>query len=210
MGQFKQQKIPEGMGRILEVLGIDAGDDQVEKLAIYAEEILCWNRRVNLTGAKTVEAFVAGPLFDALTLIPVLEKSVCLVDIGSGGGLPGVPAALLGDVQTVTLVEPRKKRVAFLHHIVQRLDLRGEVVEGRNTGLSPGTWDAAVAQAVWPAPTWVQHAVRLVKRGGAIYSLTSTPLAPGDLPAGATIEQQLHWSRPIDHAERWTARIRRG
>jgi 16S rRNA (guanine527-N7)-methyltransferase len=199
----------EAVGRALGHLDLVGGDHLRSALAKYATEICRWNRRVNLTGAKAATAFVDGPLFDALTLLPVLADDGPLVDVGSGGGLPGVPAALYRPDLRVVLVEPRVRRASFLRHAVHELGLSCDVVEARDERLEDGAYGAAVAQAVWRAAEWLGRAVRLVRGGGAIYALASTPVADADLPPGCRIEASFETSRPLDGAPRFAVRVRR-
>jgi 16S rRNA (guanine527-N7)-methyltransferase len=175
-------------------------------LAVFAEELLRWNRRINLTGAKSVSGLVFGPLFDALTLAPVLRSSGSVVDIGSGGGLPGVPMALLFPEISLTLVEPRGKRAAFLRHIVHHLNLGVEVIEGRLEALDP-TYDAAVAQAVWEPAEWLNRGASVVRPGGVLYVLSSRDLSDEMLPEGAAVDARFQCRRP-GGADRFSFRVR--
>jgi len=201
--------VGSAVGRAFAHLGVDCGDDLGRALALYAAEICRWNRRVNLTGAKSAEAFVDGPLFDALTLLKVLAEDAPLVDVGSGGGLPGLPAALYRPGLRVVLVEPRAKRGSFLRHAVDALGLSCEVVEAREEQLGGRAYGAAVAQAVWPAPEWLGRAVRLVVPGGAIYALSSAPVTDADLPPGCRIDASFETKRPLDGAPRFAVRVRK-
>jgi 16S rRNA (guanine527-N7)-methyltransferase len=157
-------------------LGITADQLTQEKLATYAEELCRWNRRINLTGAKSPLQFINGPLFDAMTLIPVLCPASSFVDVGSGGGLPGIPAMLLYPLEKVALVEPRAKRAAFLRHVLSLLELSAAVAEHRIEALAPRTWSAAVAQAVFEPSDWLDTAPAYLEPNGVIYLLTSSPL----------------------------------
>jgi 16S rRNA (guanine527-N7)-methyltransferase len=188
-------------------LGLVLDRAAAAQLFRYAEELVRWNRRLNLTGAGTTAEFVAGPLFDGLTLLPVLGDGIDLVDVGSGGGLPGIPAAILRPELTVTLVEPRARRAAFLRHAVHLLGLRAEVVQGRAEELTDGQWSMAAAQAVWPPGEWLARAPRLVPPGGAIHVLSSTPLAPADVPPSLALERTFRCRRP-DGKERFASRLR--
>ena len=207
MGQFPDKiAIRQTLNLLLPEVPI--GDETVEKISLYTREITRWNKRINLTGAKTPQQFVEGPLFDALTFIPIMDGRGTLVDMGSGGGLPGIPAAILVPEVQVTLVEPRAKRTSFLRHALHLLNLESEVVEARDDALGGRRWDGAVAQAVWPAREWLQRAVNTVKRGGAIHTLTSESVAELSLPEGLILEEERHVVRPSDGAPRYSARIR--
>jgi 16S rRNA (guanine527-N7)-methyltransferase len=176
-------------------------------LAQYADEICRWNRRVNLTGAKNARHFIEGPLFDALTLIPVLAATDALVDVGSGGGLPGVPVAVLRPEISVCLVEPRARRTVFLRHIVHHLGLDAEVLECRSEDLVGHTWPAAVAQAVWEPREWVRRSIELVRPGGAVYVLSSSEVTGADLPAHVKISARYQCNRPKDNALRYSVSL---
>jgi 16S rRNA (guanine527-N7)-methyltransferase len=202
--------IAAAVGRAFARLGLAAEPGLGAALASYAAELCRWNRRVNLTGARTPVDFADGPLFDALTLLPVLADDAPLADVGSGGGLPGIPAALWRPGLRVDLIEPRGKRAAFLRHAVAELGLACAVVEARSEALAEGAYGAAAAQAVWPAAEWLGRGVRLVRPGGAIYALASTPIAEADLPPGCRLDAAFSTTRPRDGAPRYAVRVRVG
>jgi 16S rRNA (guanine527-N7)-methyltransferase len=102
-------------------------DDLAERLAAYGALLLEANRRVNLTGAKDAAALLPH-LLDALTLAGDVSES--LVDVGSGGGLPGIPLALATGAR-VLLVEPTVKKAAFLERALLACGIAGEVVPER-------------------------------------------------------------------------------
>lgn len=188
-------------------IDIALSPDAQARLIRYAEEIIHWNRRINLTGAKTVEAFIDGPLFDALTLLKVLPDAPdSFVDIGSGGGLPGIPAIIARSPKQATLVEPRAKRVTFLHHAVHLLSLKVTVVESRDENLAGG-WTDAVAQAVFEPTEWLKRACRLVVPGGRIYVLSAESLSVDALPDGAAVDAEYHCVRPAGEVPRYAYRI---
>jgi len=136
----------------------------------------------------------------------VLHFSGTLVDIGSGGGLPGVPMALLFPEVTLTLVEPRGKRATFLRHIIYYLNLKAEVIENRMESLDK-TYDAAVAQAVWKPAEWLNRGRSVVRPGGVLYVLSSQELFGDALPQGAVVESRFQCRRP-GGADRYSFRVR--
>jgi 16S rRNA (guanine527-N7)-methyltransferase len=196
------------LSQTLDALAIRAGEKERDLLADYGAQLVRWSKRVNLTGASTLTEFFQGPLFDALTVIPVIEGSGSLVDVGSGGGLPGVPAAILFEHLKVTLVEPRARRAAFLRHVTHRMSLGADIIQARDEELVAGGWNGAVSQAVWSAPKWLERAGRLVAPGGSVYVLSTDPVTGSDLPTGFEVERELSISRPMDGARRWAARFR--
>lgn len=106
-------------------LGIQLPKDRLEALALYFAELKRWNVKVNLIARNSPdEQIVESHFLDSLTLLPLLPESTRLLDIGTGGGFPGLVCRAARADLAVTLVEPRLKRVSFLRHIVRTLDLK--------------------------------------------------------------------------------------
>lgn len=145
--------------------GAPAG--KLDALAAYGALLLDANRLVNLTAARSAEA-VADQICDALPLVPLVTGA--LIDIGSGGGLPGIPLAVLCGVRVV-LVEAIAKKAAFLARAIDELGLDGEALAERAEVL--GREDAyrerfrhATARAVGAAPTVAELSVPFLEIGG--------------------------------------------
>jgi 16S rRNA (guanine527-N7)-methyltransferase len=124
------------------------------RLAEYGALLLVANRSVNLTGAKDGPALVPH-LLDSLTLTDDIREP--LIDIGSGGGLPGVPLGIATGVR-ITLVEPIAKKAAFLREALAALDIPGEVLAERAEVAARDEryrehFASATARAVGRAPT---------------------------------------------------------
>jgi len=137
------------------------------RLAVYAALVLDANRRLNLTGAKTGAAFAAH-ILDALTLRN--DVAGPLIDVGSGNGIPGIPLALATNAR-VTLLEPIKKRAAFLRKTLSALSLEGEALDMRaeDAARDPAYREAfqtATARAVASAPTVAELTVPFLAIGG--------------------------------------------
>ena len=192
---------------ILAHLGLSVAAAQQQRLAQYARIVIDANARVNITGARDIAGFILGPLFDALTLIPVLRAHATLIDVGSGGGLPALPLAILRPEITLTLTEPRPRRFRFLQEAATALDLPLDIRATQDRELPAQSWDGAVAQAVFPPPIWLKRGRRLVRDGGDLYALTSSPIDPPALPPKCRIEQQQSWQRPGDATPRYATRV---
>ena len=190
------------------ILGIAASSEALERLAIYTTELIRWNRRINLTGASDSASFANGPLFDAMTLIPVMARTDSFVDIGSGGGLPGIPALILTDHPHVTLVEPRTKRASFLRHIIHMLSVHADVVTSRIESLPKARWHSAASQAVFEPAEWIRRAIEIVAPSGAIYTLTAKPV-PEAAQDGVTQEAVIEQVNPMTGSSRYAYRFRR-
>lgn len=173
-----------------------------ERLAIYSALVLNANRRVNLTGAKTGAAF-ADHILDALTLQNDIASP--LIDVGSGNGIPGIPLALATGAR-VTLLEPIKKRAAFLSSTLQALGIDGDVVAERaeEAARDPARREAyrtATARAVGSAPAVAELTTPFLELGGrallqrgALEDRERHALADAALVLGAELAEE----RPLD------------
>jgi len=110
---------------LLEAGGAPAA--HLDRLARYGDAVLEANRQFNLTGAKSAAEFVPH-ILDSLSIARYVRDS--LVDIGSGGGLPAIPLAIVTGVR-VTMVETTAKKARFLEAMLDELDLAGTVVAER-------------------------------------------------------------------------------
>jgi 16S rRNA (guanine527-N7)-methyltransferase len=171
-------------------LGVVIDAASLRLLARYAELVLDWGSRINLTGARTREALADEHLADALALLRDLPAGrFRFVDVGSGAGLPGLVLAILRPESAGVLLEPIRKKHAFLAHAVRDLDLAGRVearaerLEAHLAGGAAGSYDVAVSRATWPAAEWLERGRPLVKPGGRIYGFEGA--TPGVLPADA-------------------------
>ena len=113
----------------LAALGIARPHDVAARLVEYAGLLLEANVKTNLVGVKTLDGLIAKHLLDSLAPLAGIELAQPVVDLGSGAGLPGIPAAIAWPELRFILVEPRTKRAAFLQRSVERLALRNVSVE---------------------------------------------------------------------------------
>lgn len=172
-------------------LAITLTREQVGALGCYAERLLDWNRRINLTGARDLETVAHEHIADALALVAHLPAAGRCVDVGSGAGLPGIVLGIMRPDLAVTLLEPNLKKRSFLAAIVRELGL--ERVEVRADRLEEHVrdhwelYDFAVARAVFSLSEWLAAGARLVRPGGRVAGLAGGD--PGDLPDGVEIHR---------------------
>lgn len=158
-----------------QALGVPLDAPVRDQLLAYRDELARWNRVHNLTAVRDPEAMVAAHLLDALALAP-LVRGTSLADIGSGGGLPGVPLAIVQRELQVTLIEPRAKRAAFLAHVVRRLSLdnvivercRAEELQLASDSAGRTDFDTVVCRAFGTLAEFVAAAGRLCAPGGCL------------------------------------------
>jgi 16S rRNA (guanine527-N7)-methyltransferase len=151
------------------------GSAEVQRICGFLGQLLEWNARINLTGARDMAELIGEHLPDSFALSKLTPSSASVVDVGAGGGLPAVPFALLRPDCRVAVVEPRAKRVAFLRAAVRALGMPQafSVVHGRDDDLPSGGYDVAASRATFSASEWMQRAERLVVPGGRIVVFAS-------------------------------------
>lgn len=153
----------------LQALGLSLPDDRCDRLLAYRDELARWGRVHNLTSVLDPARMVPVHLLDSLALAPLL-RGERIADIGSGGGLPGLPLAIADPDLSMTLVEPRTKRALFLEHVVRTLGLGNVIVERARVEDMPPTarFDTLVTRAFGSLAEFGAAAGNLMAAGGCL------------------------------------------
>jgi 16S rRNA (guanine527-N7)-methyltransferase len=187
------EKSPEAFDPILSRLAPDLGlilpAAERGKLAAYLSELLAWNASTNLFG-RLSRADLARHALESILGAPVFESGDRLVDVGSGGGLPGIPLAIAG--LEVTLLEPRERRAAFLRHVLRTVPgLKASVLVDRVEKLSASRFDAATVRAVGTLGALIGKGDFLEKDGKLVIWTTDPDKNAKDLGGGFELERVL-------------------
>lgn len=159
------------------LFGLALDRRQVEAFAWYAEELMEWNRRFNLTAVDDPAGIETKHFLDSLSCLRGMgpRPRGRLADVGSGAGFPGIPLKIAVPELDITLVEATGKKAEFCRHVVQGLGLRRVTVlqaraeEAGRMAEHRATYDWTVARAVASLPTLVEYLLPLLKiRGTAI------------------------------------------
>jgi 16S rRNA (guanine527-N7)-methyltransferase len=125
---------PDTRSRLLEraaAAGLEVPDDQVERLVVFYELLFRWNRTINLTALQDSLEALDRLLLEPLSAARHLEARGSLMDVGSGGGSPGIPLSIALAPTRVLLVESRGRKAAFLREALRTLNIPGDVYQGR-------------------------------------------------------------------------------
>jgi 16S rRNA (guanine527-N7)-methyltransferase len=165
------------IGRRLTAAGLVVPAGEAEKLASFVTLLLRWNRVHNLTGVRGLDEILDRHLVESLALRPYLHGER-VADVGSGGGLPGLPLAITSPERRFTLIESRVKRVAFLRHVAAALNLPNTTVaHGRAEHLRvTEPFDTVLARAVAPPKELLEICRPLMARGSVLVMLTAPHL----------------------------------
>jgi 16S rRNA (guanine527-N7)-methyltransferase len=143
----------EGLRALLLSHGIEVNDEQVDLLDRYRGQLWSWNERLNLTRHTTLEKFVSRDLLDSFELSKLLEQGERVLDVGTGGGVPGVVVAILRPDLSISLCESTQKKARAVESIVTDLGLPIRVYPNRaEEVLEITTFDTLIARALAPLP----------------------------------------------------------
>jgi len=152
--------------------------EKQRQLREYIEELLEWNQKVNITAIRNREEAMRRHVEDSLSLLPVLHlegvETLRVIDVGSGGGLPGVILAIARPEWEVTLLDSLRKRCDFVSSAVQRLGLSNVTVvcaRAEDVGRDEAhreAYDVAVARAVAEMRLLNELCLPLVRIGGLL------------------------------------------
>jgi len=159
----------------LAALGLDLDDTARRKLLAYLDLLEKWNRAHNLTSIRERSRMLSHHLLDSLAVLPHLPSrtGVRLIDVGSGGGLPGIPLAVARPDWQVTLLDSSRKKAAFLSQVAAELRLANvEVVAARAEEFVPdAAFDVVIARALSDLVRFVALARHLLAREGALVAM---------------------------------------
>ncbi|MDQ2077032.1 16S rRNA (guanine(527)-N(7))-methyltransferase RsmG [Marinimicrobium sp. ABcell2] len=114
-------------------MGLALTELQLDQLLIYLAELDKWNHAYNLSAVRDVRAMVSRHLLDSLSVLQTLRElnPASAIDVGTGGGLPGIPLAIMLPECQFTLLDSAGKKTRFLFHVVTKLGLENVRVENR-------------------------------------------------------------------------------
>lgn len=159
-------------------MGMELDRSQIAQFAAHATELMTWNRTTNLTAITDPVEIAVKHFLDTLPVSPLLPSGSRLLDIGSGGGFPGIPLKILRPDLHVFLIDASRKKVSFQKHIISMLGLKD--VETRHARaeelkeeLRPESrrYDVIVSKAVSRLDRFLDQAVPLLGRPGMLIAM---------------------------------------
>jgi 16S rRNA (guanine527-N7)-methyltransferase len=157
--------------------GIKITDKMISDLQIFESELLEWNKKFNLTAIKEPKDIWIKHFMDSMTVFKhIPEKAIKVIDVGTGAGFPGLVVQILNPRLHVTLLEATGKKVSFLKHMIEKLELKNTAaIQNRAETLSKipnyrESFDVALSRAVAMLPTLLEYVLPFVKVGGIFIS----------------------------------------
>jgi 16S rRNA (guanine527-N7)-methyltransferase len=185
--------IPQFVADQLHRLDVSLTGEMLRTLSRYLDRLLDANRRFNLTGIRELDEAWRRHVIDSLTLLAFIEDAGAdakLIDVGSGGGLPGIPVAIARPDLQVTLAEATGKKAAFCQQCVDELPLANVQVlpqRSETIGQQRGhrqAYDVAVCRAIGSMPELLEYTLPLLRVGGRLLAMKG-PKARNELEQSA-------------------------
>jgi len=154
-------------------LNIDLTETQIEQFKRFKELLKEWNEKINLTAIKEDDEIDIKHFLDSLTLLQTkyFNGHQKVIDIGTGGGFPGVPLKIMKPELEITLFDSLKKRLNYLDIVIEELELSQiETLHGRAEDFAKEVkrekYDRVVSRAVANLSTLSEYCLPYVKVGG--------------------------------------------
>jgi 16S rRNA (guanine527-N7)-methyltransferase len=164
----------------IEDLGLELSASNIADLELFLQEMGRWNQVHNLTAIEGEKDSVRLHLIDSIAVLPVLRQflrgpSTKIADLGSGGGLPAIPIAIVQSEWQLSLIEVIRKKTAFLQHVRGKLKLKNiEVLCERVEDAAvqqPAQFDAVISRAFTNLARFLDLSLPLLKPDGLVFAM---------------------------------------
>jgi 16S rRNA (guanine527-N7)-methyltransferase len=202
----------------LAVLGFDVTLAANARLSAFVRLLLRENQRVNLTGIRAAGEVWRLHICESLALLPLVDRlrPRRLLDLGTGGGIPGLPLACVCEDLDVTLLDATRKKLDAVERIVSEVGLTGvRTLWGRAETLAHEAtcrekFDAVVARGVAALPVLVEYAAGFVRPAGQCWFAKPVEVAAREIADARSAARQCelsyvgthHFTLPAGHGER--------
>ncbi len=157
---------------------LSLSDRQTAAFQTYADLLIEWNQKMNLTAITEPQEIAVKHFIDSLTVLTCVElkEGASLIDIGTGAGFPGIPLKIMRPDLQLTLLDSLNKRLVFLDEVCRTLSLQAELLHARaeEYGQKPAyreQYDYAVSRAVANLPSLCEYCIPYLKVGGQFIAM---------------------------------------
>lgn len=178
-------------------MGVAVTGPQAEQMAVHARTLLEWNRTINLTAITSPLEVAVKHCLDAIAPSAHLPHEGRLLDMGTGGGFPGIPLKILRPGQSMTLIDGSRKKINFVKHVIRQLRLPHiEAIQERAESFGrqaarQGRFQAIVSRALADLDTIVRLAMPLLAPDGKIFVYKGPIDAPHPVVHDDLFKRQL-------------------
>jgi 16S rRNA (guanine527-N7)-methyltransferase len=143
-------------------LGVELTELQHEQLLAYLALLIKWNKAYNLTAVRNPDEMVSRHLLDSLSIVPYIGAGASWLDVGSGGGMPGIPLAILFPGKQITTLDSNGKKTRFQTQVKLELKLDNlQVIHSRAEAFRPEQPFAGIVSRAFSSledfSNWTRH-----------------------------------------------------
>jgi 16S rRNA (guanine527-N7)-methyltransferase len=175
---------PELLVQAASLMGVSLGEKQLDLFKGYYQEIMRWNEKINLMSRSSAEVTLLKNFIDSLTAIQFLpERESRVLDMGSGGGFPGIPLKIACSTLQVSLLEASRKKASFLKHILRTLQLADvTVIHERAENLRSqescrNSFDTVISKATFKLPQLLTLGAAFLRPGGILMAMKGADIS---------------------------------
>lgn len=157
---------------------ISISDSQISAFEIYADMLIEWNKKMNLTAITEENEIAVKHFIDSLSVLKYIDikQNATMIDIGTGAGFPGIPLKIVHPDINLTLLDSLNKRLIFLNEVSRAINIKVDIIHARAEDLSQKPeyrekFDYAVSRAVANLPSLCEYCIPYVKKGGMFISM---------------------------------------
>lgn len=155
--------------------GIQLTESAYQKLCIYADKLSAEKTRQNVTAIQSKPEIWTRHFLDSAYLLQFIPPAGSVIDIGTGGGLPGIPLSILNPELQFTLLDSELQKIRFCEEIADLLQLNIRTIAGRAEEIARtderAQYDAAVSRAMASAPVITELSLPFLKVGGIFLAM---------------------------------------
>lgn len=194
---FDRPALAQTLSNGIKELKLDLNEKQHEQLLDYLALLFKWNAVYNLTSVRDPMQMVTHHLLDTLAAVPAFAQAASVLDVGAGGGLPGIVLAIARPTMKVALIDTVHKKTAFLTQVKAELGLSNVTVHtARVEQLQvPHKFDVITSRAFADLSDFVNWSGHLLAEGGQFIALKG--VAPPDEQERLPKEWKVTESRPL-------------
>ena len=160
--------------------GLNLSETNIADLELFLQEMSRWNQVHNLTAIEGEKDSIRLHLIDSIAVLPILRQFLKgpnpkIADLGSGGGLPAIPIAIVQSGWHLTLIEADRKKTAFLQHVRGKLKLKNiEVLSERVEDVAvqqKAQFDAVISRAFTSLARFLDLSLPFLKPNGLVFAM---------------------------------------
>lgn len=167
-------------------------ESKIKDFYTFMEELIEWNKKVNLTAIVEKDDIIDKHFIDSLTISQYIKDNENIIDVGTGAGFPGIPLKIARENLKIDLLDSLNKRINFLNEVINKLNMKdisaihSRAEDAASKKENRETYDIAVSRAVANLPVLLEYLLPFVKLGGRCICMK-----------GINIEEELNNSKKV-------------